>query len=242
MINIFLLKILSISIVFSFNNNFSLVDSLYDNRLTHEAFLQINSLYKKYPNDIDVLFRLARSHLDKAEQELDLEIQKSYYYKGFEYAKKAISVDPQSGYANFWYAALIGKIGELEGGQQRIVNSYEVKKYGMKAVELEPAFDGCHHLMGRWHFELANLSWVERSMARIIYGVPPQGSLDSAILFFKEAIRIDSNQIRHHYWLARTYYAMGNYKLAEDEFKIVLSLDALDNNDKILQEDSKRYF
>ena len=35
---------------------------------------------KFHPNDIDVIYRMARSIFDKAEQETNIEIQKKYYY------------------------------------------------------------------------------------------------------------------------------------------------------------------
>ena len=161
-------------------------------RLSNQAFIKIERLYNNHPNEIDAVYRMARSVFDKAEQETNIEIQKKYYYNGFEYAKKALKIAPENGYANFWYAAFIGKIGELEGNKQKILNSYEVEKYGMKAIELEPEYDACHHLMGRWHFELADLSWVERSIANLVYDSPPRGSYDIAISFFKNAIQIDS--------------------------------------------------
>ena len=150
-------------------------------------------------------------------------------------------MDSNNGYANFWYAAYIGKIGLLEGTKQKILNSYEVKKYGMKAIALEPDYEHCYHLMGRWHYELAELSWLERSIASLVYATPPKGSYKTALKLFKHAIRINSLEIRHHFWLAKTYDALGKYSLAKKEFRIVLSLKTKDKKDKIMQNKSKKY-
>ena len=42
----------------------------------------------------------------------------------FDYAKRALELNPKSARANHWFAVLIGKIGIIEGTEQKIINSY----------------------------------------------------------------------------------------------------------------------
>ena len=232
---------LNVLICSELNKSFHLSDSLYNEGHYKESFLQIKNIYNQNSNNPNVVFRMARSIFLKAMIEKNKNKKIKFYYEGFEYAKKALKLDNDNGYINFWYAAYLGRIGEIEGPKQAILNSYEVKKYGMKAIELSPEFDSPYHMMGRWHYELANLNQLERLVASIVYETLPKGSYDEAIDLFNYAIKINPTEIRHHFWLAKTYYTIGKFDLSNKEFKIVLSLQAKDSDDSIMQSESKKY-
>ena len=232
---------LNVLICSELNKSFHLSDSLYNEGHYKESFLQIKNIYNQNSNNPNVVFRMARSIFLKAMIEKNKNKKIKFYYEGFEYAKKALKLDNDNGYINFWYAAYLGRIGEIEGPKQAILNSYEVKKYGMKAIELSPEFDSPYHMMGRWHYELANLNQLERLVASIVYETLPKGSYDEAIDLFNYAIKINPTEIRHHFWLAKTYYTIGEFDLSNKEFKIVLSLQAKDSDDSIMQSESKKY-
>ena len=232
---------LNVLISSELNKSFHLSDSLYNEGHYKESFLQIKNIYNQNSNNPNVVFRMARSIFLKAMIEKNKNKKIKFYYEGFEYAKKALKLDNDNGYINFWYAAYLGRIGEIEGPKQAILNSYEVKKYGMKAIELSPEFDSPYHMMGRWHYELANLNQLERLVASIVYETLPKGSYDEAIDLFNYAIKINPTEIRHHFWLAKTYYTIGEFDLSNKEFKIVLSLQAKDSDDSIMQSESKKY-
>ena len=235
------LFILNIAISSNLNSIFHISDSLYYEGSYKKSFLQIKNIYDQNNDNADVVFRMARSIFLKAMEEKNKNKKMQYYYEGFEYAKKALNLDSENGYVNFWYAAYLGRIGELEGPRQAILNSYEVKKYGMKAIQLDSEFDSPYHMMGRWHYELANLNQLERLIASIVYETLPKGSYNEAISLFKRAIEIKPSDIRHHFWLGKTYYAVGEYSLSKKEFKIVLSLKAKDLDDSIMQSESEQY-
>ena len=129
--------------LFSFNTDKELLksDSLYDKGSYRKSFSTIKRIYKNNDNNANVVARLARSLFLKAMFEKDYKKKKQYYYRGFKEAKKALNLDPNNGYANFWYAAYLGQIGQLEGPKQAILNSYEVKKHALLAIDLEPNYD-----------------------------------------------------------------------------------------------------
>jgi len=216
-------------------------DSLYENGLYNQSFSVIKNIYNNNSNNVDVIFRMARSIFLKAQNEKNKKKKMQYYYRGLKQAEEALRLDPNNGHANFWYAAYIGRIGELEGNKQAILNSYEVKKYALIAIDLEPNYDSAYHMMGRWHYELANLNNFEKKIAAIVYAKLPEGSYLEAISFFKSAIQIKPNEIRHHFWLAKTYYAIGNQKLSKHEFNVVNNLIPKDEEDKEFQSESRKY-
>jgi len=218
----------------------SIIDSLSEKGIHYESFLRAKKLYNKNPNNIEVICRMAGTNFIKAQNESDRDKQKKNFYHGFDYAKKAIRLDSLDGYANFWYAAYIGRIGEIEGIKQAILNSYDVKKYGLRAIQfISEKYDPVYHMMGRWHYELADLSEIEKVLASLIYAKPPDGSYEEAIDYFRAAIEIKPNEIRNHFWLGRTYLAIGKRDFAIKQFKIVLSLNPRDRDDEIMQSQAR---
>ena len=232
-------SLLSFNLTNDITYELNLIDSLSEKGIHYESFLRAKKLYNKNPNNIEAICRIAGTNFIKAQNETSLDKQKKIFYRGFDYAKKALSLDSLDGYANFWYAAYIGRIGEIEGIKQAILNSYDVKKYGLRAIELiSEEYDPVHHMMGRWHYELADLSELEKIFASLIYAKPPEGSYNKAIDYFSTAIKIKPHEIRNHYWLGKAYSEIGEFHLAEKEFKIVTKLSPRDIDDKKMQKDA----
>ena len=189
--------------------------------------------------NIEVVWRLARAHFDFADNSEDEEVISDNYYKGLEFAKQALELDDNHAEPHKWYGILIGKVGELEGTKQKILNSYEVKDHTMKAIELDPTDDGNFHVMGRWHYTLADLSWVERKIAGLIYAKPPQASFEEAAEYFKKAIALSPDDIRNHLWLGNTYVALGKDEMAKQEYNTALGITAETDSDRKLQKEAQ---
>ena len=216
-------------------------DNLNLNGKYNEELVELNNAILLHPNNVDILWRIARAHFEIADQTDNINIHKKHFYPGFKAVESAVRINPNSSKANHWYAVLVGKIGMLEGTEQKIKNSYEVEKYALKAIELDPSYDGTYHVMGRWHYELANLSWFERKIAEWVYTTPPNGGYEQAIFFLKKAINVKDDEIRHYFWLAKTYLKMSANKEAEKIFKKILTLTPFDNSDVNMQSESKVY-
>ena len=216
-------------------------DNLNLNGKYNEELVELNNAILLHPNNVDILWRIARAHFEIADQTDNINIHKKHFYPGFKAVESAVRINPNSSKANHWYAVLVGKIGLLEGTEQKIKNSYEVEKYALKAIELDPSYDGTYHVMGRWHYELANLSWFERKIAEWVYTTPPNGGYEQAIFFFEKAINVKDDEIRHYFWLAKTYLKMSANKEAEKIFKKILTLTPFDNSDVNMQSESKVY-
>jgi len=215
------------------------IDSLHDASEYKSELAELETLATEYPEDVEVLWRIAQVHFDIADQTDDEEVHKAHFYPGFDAAKKAVKLDPESAKANHWYAVLIGKIGILEGTKQKIINSYEVEKYGLKALEIDPNYDGTLHLMGQWHYKLADLSWVERTVAKIVYETPPKASFEEAAEFFKRAIKAKPDEVRHYLWLGKTYLKLKDKEKAEEYLQKAINMTPQDDGDRLLQKEAK---
>ena len=187
----------------------------------------------------EVVWRLARAHFDFSDNTTDeAEIEKNLY-AGFEYAEKALKIGDDRAESHKWYGILIGRVGEIEGTKQKIENSYPMAEHTQKAIELDPDDAGNYHVMGRWHFALADLSWFERTIASIVYATPPEASFEEARDYFKQAIAKDPEDIRNYLWLGKALEELKDEDGAGQAYKQALGIEASSDSDKILQKEAK---
>lgn len=190
-------------------------------------------------DNFEVIWRLARAHFDFSDNSEDEAVISENIYAGFDYAKRALEMDDSRAESHKWYGILIGRVGELEGTKQKILNSYDVKDHTLKAIELDPQDDGNFHVMGRWHYTLADLSWFERKIAGLIYAKPPQASFEEAAEYFQKAIDLAPGEIRHRVWLGKTYEALDDVEAAKNSYDAALAINAENDSDRILQKEAQ---
>lgn len=232
----YLLVLLS-SIVFS-----SVIESIdnYQEDSNFDKALEVSlDYYTSNKDDVEILWRLARGYFDLADQTSDELVKKENIDKGLPYAKLALDINPSSAKANHWYAVMIGQKGILEGTKQKILNSYEVKKYCLKAIEIDPSYDGSLHVMGRWYYNVADLSWLERTIASAVYAAPPKGSFEEAVDYFKKAIEVNPKDIRHYLWLGKSYHANGEDSKAKEILTNAMALEVNNQGSRILKNQVK---
>ncbi|MFQ6673813.1 MAG: hypothetical protein ACE5GH_03375 [Fidelibacterota bacterium] len=191
------------------------------------------------PESIEVLWRLARVHFDFSDNSDDEEVIEKNIYAGFDYAKRALEKDDHNAKAHKWYGILIGRVGEIEGTKQKIENSYQVAEHTLRAIELDPEDDGSYHVMGRWHYTLADLNWFERSIASLVYATPPEASFEEARTYFEKAVEKAPNDIRHYLWLGKTLLKLDDEEGVRDAFERALAVPPESEGDRLLQKEAR---
>lgn len=239
-------KILSISLILvgfvmaqGFGDLIDQADAKHDDDAYSATYELLQQAEQLEPDNFEVVWRLARAHFDFSDNSEDATVISDNFYKGLDYAKKALELDDSRAESHKWYGILIGKVGELEGTKQKILNSYEVKDHTLKAIELDPEDDGNFHVMGRWHYTLSDLSWFERKIAGLIYATPPEASFEEAAEYFKKAIALEPTDIRNHLWLGNTYVALDKNELAKQEYNAALAITAENDSDRKLQKEAQ---
>lgn len=188
------------------------------------------------PENDEILWKISRGYFDFADRKPDdFEYQKDFVYLGLEYAKKTLDSNPNSANGHKWYAIHIGRVGEIEGTKQKILNSYEVKEHTMKAIELDPEEAANYHVMGRWHYALSELSWFEAQVASLIYAKLPEASFEEAVEFFLKANELDPDDIRNMLYAGHCYVKLDKEDDAANWYRKALAVDATSDSDKALQ-------
>lgn len=191
------------------------------------------------PENVLVLWRLARAHFDFSDNTDDEAVIEENIYAGFDYARKALEKDDSSAKAHKWYGILVGRVGEIEGTEQKIRNSYKVAEHTLRAIELDPDDDGNYHVMGRWHYTLADLNWFERTIASLVYATPPEASFEEARDYFLTAIEKAPDDIRHHLWLGKTLIELDDESEAQSALNRALAIQPVSDSDRLLQKEAR---
>lgn len=157
------------------------------------------------------------------------------------FARKCVALYPDSAQAHFTLALALGRMANLAGGKRRIALSKEIKLEADSTLALNPKHFGAMHILGRWHYGIASLSWLERSVAKVIYGGIPQGaSMEHARAYFEQAIALDPKTPINHYWLGETLIKLKDYTGARAELERCIELDDVLWDDKRTKEKAQK--
>ncbi|MEI6862223.1 MAG: hypothetical protein WCL04_08230 [Verrucomicrobiota bacterium] len=143
------------------------------------------------------------------------------------YAQRAVTLAPRSSLNVLSVAICYGKIALDAGTRAKIENSRLVKRYVEEALALDPASDWAHHVLARWHLEVASLGFADRVALKLVYGGLPPATLAEAIAHFQRAIGLDPKQPSHHIEFAFALLAADRKADARREFQTGLGLPDL---------------
>lgn len=164
---------------------------------------------KLEPNNVSLLVRISREyrHLmsDATQPQEKLDLGST----AVDYAKRAVSLQPDDPDAQLAVAISYGKLQPLEGNREKIEASRIIKVAAEKAVKLDPSSDLGWHVLGRWHLALADVSAFQRAMAQIAYGKLPDSTYEEAAQCFEKAIGLNPNRLMHYIELGCVYAHMG---------------------------------
>jgi tetratricopeptide (TPR) repeat protein len=197
------------------------------------------------PNNFEAAWKACRSLIDvgdlvDAKVKGNDEKQKKYYKDAEKYARRAIALNADSTWSQFYLSAALGKYALLLGKKDQIAMSKEVKTAIDKAIELDPTNDLAYHALGRWQRRMAEIGGASRLFGGILYGSIPKGSFDESAKALTKAVELKPDYINHHLELGRTYMALKKYDLAAQEFEKCQALNITLTKDNGYKEEAQK--
>jgi len=216
-------------------------DSLADAWNHEMAAMTYMEVLKLDPSNYEATWKAGSETTDFADNlpEDQKERKEALFGKAVTLCEKATELNPEDWQGHFKLSVAYGRLALFRGGKKKIELSKMIKKEAEKAVELNPEADLAYHVLGRWHQGLANLSWVLKSFAKVLYGGVPPASNEESVAMFKKAIEINPNHIEHYLELARTYEYMGEKDMMKEPLEKVLELPAVKEDDPELKKEAE---
>ena len=100
----------------------------------------------------------------------------------------------------------------------------EVRFHAEKAIELDSTFALAYVILAVFERESSQLSWFERTLARIIFGADIHGSLAHSEELLEKSIQYDRRNSYAFYEMYWTFMAMGKKEAAAESLRQVLAL------------------
>src|SRR5712692_2978087 len=166
-------------------------DRLYAQFKAKEAAAELQKILHLDPQNFEALAKLSRAHIDigdmVSQSAQDWQERKIKEYKTAEdYARKAVSVNPNSTWGHFYVAAALGNIAMLSPVGKQIDLAGEIRGAVEKAIALDPQNGFAYHVYGVWHRKMAEIGKTKRMFASSVYGRSvPAGTLEKSIEYLK---------------------------------------------------------
>lgn len=217
------------SLLFSQDVNQLLKEAQQQESLLHEneAFLKYAEVVKIDPVNLVALCKCSELSSRIGARQMDKDKMLPYFLAAKNYASAALRVNQNSSEANCAMAFALGRISRVSTTKDRVILAKDVKHYAENAIRLDPSNFRAYHILGRWNYDVSDLSLAERSFARMFYGKLPEASLEDAIADFEKSRMLYPGFILNYYELARSYHRMGQDKKAIAFLRVLLNMPDL---------------
>lgn len=124
-------------------------------------------------------------------------------------ARALVSSSSEPGLVHRWQGILLSSVAKARGIASYATAVPTFAAEWRRAVEIDPHDAITLHLLGRLHYELAKLTWLERTAAAAIFAAPPPATFEQAEELLLAAERESPGTIKaNHLYLAETYARM----------------------------------
>lgn len=215
-------------------------DSLYKNFEEKQSLEIYKKIVEEDPASFRALWRTSFLY-SRVGHRLENEDEKmEYYNNAIEFAKRTLEVDSTDTQSNFVMAVAMGRKAMISGAKQRVAASRDIKKYTDRALAYDSSNAGAWHVLGRWHFKMANLSWIERTAANVLYGgLPGDASNEEAAEHIEKAIELNQDYILYYYDLATVYDELGRGEQAISTCQTAIDKPILTPGDDEIKQDCR---
>jgi hypothetical protein len=201
------------------------------------AFLVFKEVLKLQPNNLHALAKAAEICSSIGNREVNTKTRDNYFVVALIYAKTAYKLYPDSDLANVAMAIAVGRIILLKSGKEKIAAVKELKMYAEKAIAANANNFRAWHILGKWHYEVSNLSAFERTAAKLFFGALPASSLATSIACYEKAKLLSNTFSLNYLELAKAYKRNGEKAKAIAQLNYLFTLkNATDDDAKIKEE------
>ena len=138
----------------------------------------------------------------------------SFFKSGYQYASTAYGLDSTNSEANVMMAFSLGRLTLIQTNKERVEAAVAIKRYAERAIRYDPANFKAYHILGRWHYEVSKLNFIERTFARWFFGALPDASLADAIRNYEKSMSLRPDFMLNYLELAKALHRDGQDKRA----------------------------
>jgi tetratricopeptide (TPR) repeat protein len=202
-------------------------DALDAKNRNAEALAVCLEAEKLEPGNAEILHRIAKQYA----QQMTESDGKALGASALDYAQRAVKAGPDNSQAHLSLAIVYGKIAFLKSPRERMEYSHQIKDEAETALRLDPRNDLAWHVLGRWNYEVANLSGPVKFVAESLYGKMPAASNERALGCFQKAVALNPRSVMNQVELGRTLVVLGRKDEARPVLEKALAMPSREKDD-----------
>jgi hypothetical protein len=206
----------------------------------NESFAKYSEILKLQPKNLTALCKCSElcSRIGNRQKEKGKKID--YFRAAKTYASAALRVNSNNSEANFVMAFALGRQTLISSGKERIAAVKDIRYYADLSIREDPDNFKPYHVLGKWNYEVSNLSLTERSLAKWIFGGLPKASLRDAIVDFERSLSLQPSFLLNYLELGRAYSRNNERRRAIEILEKMLTLPNMMLDDTRIKEEGRQ--
>jgi tetratricopeptide (TPR) repeat protein len=170
-----------------------------------EAFVIAQAAVRKYPKNVQLLCKASVLASKVGNRKSTNAERKTAFTTAKVLAQQAVKIEPKNATCNLVLAIAMGRMALIGSINEKVAASRDIQKYSTLAVQLDPKLSMAWHVLGRYNYEVSQLSALEKKAAQTLMGGLPEGDLKTAISCFEKCYALDKTYITNLIDLAKAY-------------------------------------
>jgi tetratricopeptide (TPR) repeat protein len=156
-------------------------------------------------------------------------------------AEKAIEINPTHAEGYFCLCTAQALIALSSSTKEKVAASKVIRDNAITALKYDPKHAGAWHVLGGWHYNVANLNFAERAAAKLIFGAELEGaSVEKALECYNNALKGKPRFIRYLYDKAECLYSMNKFDESRQVLQTALTTQPLSLDDPPILEKCRK--
>nr|XP_023017399.1 regulator of microtubule dynamics protein 1-like isoform X1 [Leptinotarsa decemlineata] len=180
----------------------SLADRLHEEERYMDAYELLDRI--RLVKEPEVLWRIARVLYNLSfEHEVTSDVRWEMLEEAQDVLDIALSLGIESAEVHKWSAIILDTYNGLINLENRVKSFTSVRDHLKRACELDPRDFTAHYMLGKWFFQMCQLNWFQRMIAKYFIATePPKSSYDQAYkkfhyFTFKSATPLPPSKCRY---------------------------------------------
>jgi len=217
-------------------------DQLEHEKKYTEAHKILTDAYIKDDKNLEVLWRLAKTHYQLYETTPadEVERKKEHLETGLGMALRAVDLNPNHFGGHKWAAICYAPMGDFQEGKDQVQTAHKIKEHALKAYELNPKDSANLYTLGMWAQNISNIGFFTRSLAAVFVGSLPKATLQEALDWLTKSAEVDPNFTRALIAAGDVCVKMGKKQDAKEWFNKAIAAPVVNEIDQQLNEEAKQ--
>jgi hypothetical protein len=191
--------------------------------------------------NIEALTKAAYYATREGSRAKNKEIRNAYFQQSKIFIDAALKINTNDVEANYVLSVVLGRIALASSSKEKVALSRQIKEVVDKTLKLNPNHAGAWHALGRWNYELSQLSFVEKSAVNMLFGGLPTGDLKASILAYAKSIQYHPTAILYYLDYSIALHKNNQNELAVTQLQKLLTITNETQDDANIKKQAQAY-